>query len=47
MYFVDIYSLEFYESLLYDVPGSAMQHELFRRVVVSAAAWLDDKEFVQ
>lgn len=31
----------------YDVPGSAMQHELFRRVVVSAAAWLDDKEFVQ
>lgn len=24
-----------------------MQHELFRRVVVSAAAWLDDKEFVQ
>lgn len=37
----------FTNRFLYDVPGSAMQHELFRRVVVSAAAWLDDKEFVQ
>lgn len=46
-------SLDFYESFSigawhqWDVPGSAMQHELFDRVVVSAAVGLDDKVFVQ